>query len=403
MDITELKNKRAGLVVQMRSLLDTAAKAGRDLNADEQTTYANLEKDVDGIGARVTREESLATVENNLRGQRDGEYRPAVAASSKPSQSSRVQASDKYRADFCNYMLGGRGDFQNVLSTGSDPDGGYLLPEEFDRNIQKLLYQLDPMRALATVKTSTSLVNIPVQYSGATFAVIPEGGTYPRTNPKLGRVVMRAIKMGGFILASDELNDESDVASFVGETGAQALANLQSDLWFTGDDATEPQGIFTATIAGGISVQGVTGAASATAAITGDDLMDVQHKLKSVYRNRASWLMHDDTVKLIRKLKNSVSGDYIWQPGLQAGAPDRLLGRPIYTSEYAPAAAVSAKSIVFGDLKAYQIRDRLNTQIKRFDELFGESGQIGWRFTYRGDGRLVDGNGIVTFTHGAAS
>jgi len=403
MDITELKNKRAGLVVQMRSLLDTAAKAGRDLNADEQTTYAALEKDVDNIGARVTREEALASVENNLRNQRDGEYRPAVAASAKPSKSSRVQASDKYKADFCNYMLGGRGDFQNVLSTGSDPDGGYLLPEEFDRNIQKLLYELDPMRALATVKTSTSLVNIPVQYSGATFSVIPEGGTYPRTNPTLGRVVMRAVKMGGFILASDELNDESDVASFIADTGAQALANLQSQLWFTGDDATQPQGIFTATTAGGIAVQGVTGAASATAAITGDNLMDVQHKLKSVYRNRASWLMHDDMVKLIRKLKNSVTGDYIWQPGLQAGAPDRLLGRPIYTSEYAPAPAVSTKSIVFGDLKSYQIRDRLNTQIKRFDELFGESGQIGWRFTYRGDGRLVDGNGIVTFTHGAAS
>jgi len=402
MDITELKNKRAGLVVQMRSLLDTAAKAGRDLNADEQTTYANLEKDVDGIGARVTREESLATVENNLRGQRDGEYRPAVAASSSKN-APRVQSSDKYREAFCNYMLGGRGDFQNVLSTGVDTDGGYLLPEEFDSNIQKLLYSLDPMRQLATVKTSTTLVNIPVQYSGATFAVIPEGGTYPRTDPKLGRVVMRAVKMGGFILASDELNNDSDVASFISDTGSQALANLQSQLWFTGDDATQPQGIFNATSAGGIAVQNVAGAASATAAITGDNLMDIQHKLKSVYRSRASWLMHDDTVKLIRKLKNSVSGDYIWQPGLQAGAPDRLLGRPIYTSEYAPAAAISTKSIVFGDLKAYQIRDRLNTQIKRFDELFGESGQIGWRFTYRGDGRLVDGNGIVTFTHGAAS
>jgi HK97 family phage major capsid protein len=402
MDITELKNKRAGLVVQMRSLLDSAAKAGRDLNADEQTTYANLEKDVDGIGARVTREESLATVENNLRGQRDGEYRPAVAASSSKN-APRVQSSDKYREAFCNYMLGGRGDFQNVLSTGVDTDGGYLLPEEFDSNIQKLLYSLDPMRQLATVKTSTTLVNIPVQYSGATFAVIPEGGTYPRTDPKLGRVVMRAVKMGGFILASDELNNDSDVASFISDAGSQALVNLQSQLWLTGDDATQPQGIFNATSAGGIAVQGVTGAVSATAAITGDNLIDIFHKLKSVYRNRASWLMHDDTMKLIRKLKNSVSGDYLWQPGLQAGAPDRLLGRPIYTSEYAPVAAVSAKSIVFGDLKAYQIRDRLNTQIKRFDELFGESGQIGWRFTHRGDGRFVDGNGIVTFTHGAAS
>jgi len=398
-EITELKNKRAGLVVQMRSLLDTAAKAGRNLTADEETKYEAIQADVDGLSKTISRAENLAAFESNLSSQRDSNYRPGVEGNA----NGRVTATDEYRKNFCAYVRGQSGDFKNALSTGLDADGGFLLPEEYDRNIIKLLYELDPMRSLATVKSSTSLVNIPVQYSGATFAVIPEGGTYPRTNPKLGRVVMRAIKMGGFILASDELEQDTDVGAFVADAGSQALVNLQSELWMTGDDATEPQGIFNASTVGGISVQGVTGAASATAAITGDDLIDVQHKLKTVYRNRASWLMNDATLKLIRKLKNSVTGDYIWQPGLQAGAPDRILGRPVYTSEYAPAAAISTKSIVFGDLKAYQIRDRLATQLLRMNELFAETGQIGWRFTYRGDGRLTDGNAVVTFTHGAAS
>ena len=400
MDITEIKLKRAGLVQEMRALTDKATAEKRDLTADEQTKYNALDADYDKFTKIVNREERLAGIEKSLDSARDTEYRPGIQGGDVPAQ--RKTATAEYKRAFCDYVLGRGGDYRNALSTGVDADGGILLPEEFDRNIIKLLYELDPMRQLATVKSSTSLVNIPVQYSGASFEVIPEGGTYPRTNPKLGRVVMRAIKMGGFILSSDELDNDSDVASFIAETGSQALANLQSELWMTGDDATEPQGIFNAASAGGISVQGVTGGTSATAAITGDNLIDVQHKLKTVYRNRASWLMHDDMVKLIRKLKDSTN-QYIWQPGLSAGAPDRLLGRPIYTSEYAPTPAVSTKSIIFGDLKAYQIRDRIGTEIKRYNELFAESGQVGWRFTYRGDGRLTDANAIVTFTHGAAS
>jgi HK97 family phage major capsid protein len=403
--IQDLKNKRAGLVAQQRQILDTAEKDGnRELNATENSTYANIEADLAKADKDLAREEALASAEARVQADREHREERRGGSPADVATSKNVRAQEAYKKAFVNFMTGqgAPADYANALSTGDDPKGGYLLPEEYETSIIKLLYALDPMRSLATVKSSRSLVNIPIQTSGVTFAVIKENGVYPKVNPELGKVQMRAIKMGGFILASDELVDETDVASFIAETGSQGIANLQSQLWFTGNDADEPQGIFTATKAGGIAVQGVTGGVSATPAITGDNLIDLQHKLKTVYRNRASWLMHDDYVKLIRKLKD-LDGNYIWQPGLKVGAPDVLLSRPFYTSDYAPTPAVGAKGIIFGDLKSYQIRDRLNTQIKYFSELFGESGQVGWRFTYRGDGRLTDANGIVTFTHGAAA
>jgi HK97 family phage major capsid protein len=128
----------------------------------------------------------------------------------------------------------------------------------------------------------------------------------------------------------------------------------------------------------------------------------VFHSLPRSYRGNASWVVSDALVKLVRKLKDS-EGQYIWQPGLTAGQPDRILNRPVLISEGATVPAATAKSIVFGDLQFYTIADRLGMTMQRLNELYAASGQIGFKWTKRNDAKVITNTAFASFTHGAAS
>ncbi|MEW5921574.1 MAG: phage major capsid protein, partial [Bacillota bacterium] len=130
-------------------------------------------------------------------------------------------------------------------------------------------------------------------------------------------------------------------------------------------------------------------------------LLDVYHALKRPYRPRATWLLNDSTVKAIRKLKDS-TGQYIWQPGLDAGRPDTLLGRPVSESAYVPEMAASAKSILFGDYSYYWIADRQGRVFQRLNELYAVNGQVGFRAYQRVDGKLILAEAVVYYQNSAS-
>ena len=145
---------------------------------------------------------------------------------------------------------------------------------------------------------------------------------------------------------------------------------------------------------------GIT-AASATA-VTADELIDLYYSLKSPYRRNAVWTLNDSTVKAIRKLKDG-NGQYLWQPGITAGAPDMILGRPVRTSAYMPAIAAGAKTIAFGDFSYYWIADRQGRSFKRLNELFAATGQVGFLASQRVDGKLVLPEAVKVLAQKAAS
>lgn len=405
MTIKEKKEKRAGLVNQMRSLLNTASAAKRDLTADETTTYSNLEKEVDSLGNGIDREDRLAVVENNLRNRKDHNYRPGADAENVEGK----RNSKEYRnAIFNHYSRFGKNGLNsehvNVLTEGNDVDGGYLVPEEFESQMTENLVNADPIRAGATVITTGSDRNIPIETDTGSFAYVGESGTYTASDPQVGRVVLSAFKSGGIIKVSEELLQDS---AFAIEPYLQRLASrryntLEQAAFANGTGSAQPLGLFRTTAVGGVSVGNKGGAVSATAAITGDDLIDTYHTLARAYRDNASWVTSDAMVKLIRKLKDSTN-QYLWQPGLVAGQPDRLLNRPIFVSDGAPAPAVSGVSIVLADLSYYTIVDRKGLSLQVLKELYAATGQVGFKFNKRSDGRLTFAPAMATFTHGAAS
>ena len=274
----------------------------------------------------------------------------------------------------------------NALQVGTDSEGGYLVPDEFERTLVEALEEQNIFRSLAhVIQTSSGDRKIPVVASKGTASWVDEEGTIPESDDAFSQVSIGAYKLGTMIKVSEELLADSvfDLESYISREFARRIGNKEEEAFFTGDGSGKPLGVLAAT---GGAQTGVT-AASATA-ITADELMDLYYSLRAPYRKSSVFLMNDSTVKAVRKLKDA-NGQYLWQPSLSAGTPDTLMGRPVYTSAYMPALAAGAKGVLFGDLSYYWVSDRQGRSFKRLGELYAPTGQVGFLATQRVDGRLI--------------
>ncbi len=187
------------------------------------------------------------------------------------------------------------------------------------------------------------------------------------------------------IRISEELLHDSafDLAAYITGEFARRVGAAEEAAILSGDGNHKPTGLLHDTLG---AETGVT--AAAVAAITGDELLDLQHSLRAGYRRRAAFIMNDATVKLIRKLKDG-NGSFMWQPGLLYGQPDTLLNQRVLTSNYMPLPAAGNKAILYGDYNYYWLADREGRSLQRLNELYAASGQIGFKVTQRVDGRLI--------------
>lgn len=174
---------------------------------------------------------------------------------------------------------------------------------------------------------------------------------------------------------------------YIASEFARAFGAAEEQAFCVGTGTGQPAGIFTEN--GG--TVGVTTAANN--AIAADELINLVYALKAPYRRNAKFLTNDATISAIRKLKDG-NGVYLWQPSLQAGQPDKLLGYELYTSPYVPAIAADAYVIAFGDFKNYWIGDRSGRTVQRLNELYATNGQIGYVATERVDGKVILPEGI---------
>ena len=298
------------------------------------------------------------------------------------------RATDEYRQNFWNMMRSKTPmpTVMNALQIGTDSEGGYLVPDEYEHTLVEALEEENVFRQLAKViRTSSGDRKIPVVATKGTASWIDEEGAYLESDDSFGQVSIGAYKVGTMIKVSEELLNDSvfDLEAYISREFARRIGAKEEEAFFTGDGSGKPLGVLAAN---GGAETGVT-TASATA-ITADELIDLFYSLKAPYRRNAVWVLNDSTIKAIRKLKDN-QGQYLWQPSLTAGAPDLLLGKPVRTSAYMPAIAADAKTIAFGDFSYYWIADRQGRSFKRLNELFATTGQVGFMATQRVDGKLI--------------
>ena len=188
-------------------------------------------------------------------------------------------------------------------------------------------------------------------------------------------------KVGLAIPVSNELLADAgvDMAAFLTDSFARHIASSEEKAFLTGDGAKQPAGLLNS------AQVGVTTAAPD--ALTADEIISLYYALDEQYRAKAVFLMHEDTAKALRTLKDE-NGRYLWREAL-GGEPDRLLGRPVYTSRFMPKLAAGAKPVVFGDLSKYWIADRGNRVLRRYGEVFALRDQTAFVMTERVDGKLI--------------
>lgn len=382
--ILELREKRAKAWDAAKAFLDS--RRGNDglISLEDTSTYEKMEEEVVNLGKEIERLERQAAIDLELSKPVNS---PIVNKPSQNSETKTGRASAEYKEAFWNVMRNKK-TFQviNALEVGEDSEGGYLVPDEFERTLIEALEEENIFRTLAKIiTTSSGDRKIPVVATKGTAAWVDEEGEITESDDAFAQVSIGAYKLATMIKVSEELLNDSvfNLESYIAKEFARRIGTKEEEAFFIGDGSGKPTGIFHATNGGQL---GVT-AASATA-ITVDEVMDLFYSLKSPYRKKAVFVMNDSTVKAIRKLKDG-NGQYIWQPSITAGAPDTILNRPVKTSSYVPKIEAAAKTIAFGDFGYYWVADRQGRSFKRLNELFAVTGQVGFMATQRVDGKLI--------------
>lgn len=379
--ILELREKRAKLWDKTKAFLDVKRNEEGFLSAEDTATYEKMEADVVSLGKEIERLERQAAIDLELSKATSN----AITNTPNNNQGSEKtgKASDEYDRAFWNVMRNKVNfDVQNSLKVGSDPEGGYLAPDEFEKTLIEALEEENIMRSLAKIiTTSSGDRKIPIVASKGTASWVDEEGPIPESDDSFGIISIGAYKLATMIKVSEELLNDSvfKLDSYISKEFARRIGAREEEAFVVGDGNGKPTGVFGS---------GEVGLTTTTAAIKFDDIMDLFYSLKSPYRKKATFLMNDATVKEIRKLKDG-NGQYLWQPSVQMGEPDTILNRPVKTSAYVPIIEAGKKPIAFGDFSYYWIADRQGRSFQRLNELYAATGQVGFKATQRVDGKLT--------------
>lgn len=420
--VAKLRDRRTRVVEEARRLAEIAAEANRNFSGEEEAQWQTLNSEIDAldkrIGAMVEGETRAKKTEDAMR---DLEGKPRVdGRSDRDDQRSGGDrdggAGDAGMSDYEVQLRGmltgasgapraidvkpkGKVDFR-TLSKLTAPAGGNTIPTTFyDQLIQHMIETSSVLQAGVRVLNTTGgeTIQIPKTTTHSTAGLVAEAAAIGVSDPAFAQASLSAYKYGVMVQVSRELVDDSavDLMGYLAEETGRALGNAFGAHLVTGTGSSQPRGITLD------STLGVT--ATGGGSPTGDNLIDLYYSLIAPYRNApsAAWMMKDTSVGALRKVKDT-TGQYIWQQGLVAGAPDMILGKPVLTDPFMPAVGVGAKSVLFGDFSRYFVRLAGGIRFERSDEYAFNTDLVTFRALLRGDGALIDTSGAVKHILGAA-
>ena len=376
--IMAMREKRAEMWEQAKQFLDSHEKDGH-LTAEDAKVYEQMESEVLALGKDIERMERQAILDAQL-------SKPTMTPiTNTPNGSVGAEktgrASDAYREAMLRAL---RSKFQRVdneLIEGTDASGGYLVPEEYDHRLIDVLHEENVLRPLATTITTSGEHKINIAATKPAASWIEEGAQLTFGEATFDQIVLDAHKLHVAVKVTEELlyDNAFNLENYLIEQFGKALGNAEEDAFLNGDGTHKPKGLLTSA---------KTSVTTAAADIKADELVTLVYSLKRPYRKNAAFIVNDQTLASIRKLKDA-NGAYFWQPSYQMGEPDRLLGYPVYSSAYMPAVEAGKTVIAFGDYSYYNIGDRGTRALQELKELFAGNGMVGYVMKERVDGKLV--------------
>lgn len=312
-------------------------------------------------------------------------------------------AAAEYKDGFLSFMR--KGDASKIetkaINTGTDADGGFAVPEELDRSILEIERDMSPMRQVCNVMSvSTPDYKKLVNVGGAGSGWVGEEDARPQTaTPSLKQITAHMGEIYANPAATQTSLDDIffNAESWLSNEVAKEFADQESLAFLSGNGTNKPKGILAYTLSTNADkdrtfgqLQQVT--ASSATGVTGDNLIDIIHSAKAGYRRNSRFMMNNMSVAAIRKIKDS-DGNYLWRPGLEAGAASSLLGYAIVENEDLADMQANANAILFGDFaRGYTIVDRIGTRILR--DPYTNKPFVHFYTTRRTGGMLTDSNAI---------
>ncbi|MEG1844641.1 MAG: phage major capsid protein [Clostridia bacterium] len=383
--ILDMRAKRGESWDKAKAYLDEHKNESGVLSAEDTEVYERMEQEVVDLGHAIEREERAQELEREMN---DATRAPLAGKPDSGVPNDKIgRASAAYNDAFWKYLRDRANyDVRNALQIGTLSEGGYTVPDEFEHTLVQALEGENIMRGIVhVITTSSGDRKIPIVTSKGSASWTEEEAAITESDDAFGQISLSAHKVASMIRVSEELLHDSafDLAAYITGEFARRVGAAEEEAILSGDGSHKPTGLLHDTLG---AETGVT--AAAVAALTADELIDLQHSLKASYRRKAVFVMNDAVVKLIRKLKDG-NGNYLWQPGLLYGQPDTLLNQRVLTSNFMPLPTAGNKAILYGDMGFYWLADREGRSLQRLNELYASSDQIGFKVTQRVDGRLV--------------
>ncbi len=374
MTILELREARNKAWEGAKAFVESKRDKDGLLSKEDADTYNAMEEKIKNYSKEIERMEEMENMENELNKPVNS---PIVTKPLKADNEVKTgRASNEYKEAMLNALRSNFRQVSNVLQEGVDADGGYLVPDEYDTRLIQKLEDNNVVRALATKIKTSGEHKINIASTTPAAAWIEEGGTLTFGDAKFEQKILDAHKLHVAVKVTEELlyDNAFGLENFLIDSFGKAIGNAEENAFLNGTGNGQPTGIF-AENGGGTYIT--------TEATEGDAIIELVYSLKRAYRKNAAFILNDKMIAKIRTYKDH-NGAYMWQPSLIAGEPDKLLGYPVYTSQYAP-----EDSIAFGDFSYYNIGDRGARSFKQLTELFAGNGMIGYVAKERVDGILV--------------
>tara|TARA_B100001063_G_scaffold247320_1_gene292616 strand:+ start:9867 stop:11054 length:1188 start_codon:yes stop_codon:yes gene_type:complete len=374
-------------------------KAANDKRLDAiSAEKSSLESTVDKLNEQVTEFEAYKKQMELEQKQRN---RPGISDS----------AAAEYKEGFLKFMR--KGDSSSIetkaVNTGSDADGGFAVPEELDRSILELERDMSPMRQVChQITISTADYKKLVNKGGAGSGWVGEEAERPETTgPSLAQITAFMGEIYANPAATQTSLDDIffNAEAWIQGEVAKEFADQEAVAFLSGNGTNKPKGMLAYTLSTAADKSRTFGqlqkvVASGTTSVTGDNLIDLIHSAKAGYRRNASFMMNNMSVAEVRKIKDN-DGNYLWRPGLEAGASSSLLGYSIVENEDLADMAANANSILFGDFnRGYTIVDRIGTRILR--DPYTNKPFVHFYTTRRTGGMLTDSNAIKVLSMAAS-
>jgi len=415
-----LREQRANVWSQMQEIYDQAEREGRDLSAEETEKYDRAEQDLDNLEAQIARAEkhhARAAAYDAV--DRTGVVPPA-RVSDEDSDDGNPVNSERYEKAFRAFLRGGTADLdredKNILRAGwvdgkelrnaqgvaTGAAGGYTVPAAFRQKIVETMKAIGAVRAVAEVITTDTGANLPwptVDDTANVGAILAENTQVTEQDVTFGQASLDAyVYTSKLVRVSLQLLNDSafDLDAWLARTLATRIARIQNQHFTTGTGTAQPDGLVTS---GTVGKQGTTGQ---TTTVIYDDLIDVIDAIDPAYQGgELAWMMSQAARKVIRKLKDSQNRP-LWEPSVQAGVPDSLLGYRLVLNNDMPAPAASAQSIAFGDFReGYVIRDVNDFTLLRLEERYADYLQVGFLGFQRSDGTAQNTASYRLYQHSA--